>query len=151
MLPIFRHDLGDSDGQQTWEALALLVALRLWRHHWHSQRFRVVIQGDSMTALHVLLDTRAKSEANNIIAREISLELGAWLYRPDEIEHIPGVTNVVPDFLSRCVAEKKDEPWPKQLLNAEGMQRPPRDASGYVSLVPPRLAGRRKRVKKVVG
>ena len=37
----FRWDLGDSDGQQTWEALALLVALRLWRHRWHSQRFRV--------------------------------------------------------------------------------------------------------------
>ena len=102
-----------------------------------------------MTALHMLLDIKTKSETNNLLARELALELGAGLYRPDEIEHIPGLTNTIPDFLSRCMAEKKGEPWPKQLQGVQRDRCPPRDAAWYLSLVPPRRQGRRKRVRKV--
>ena len=46
---------GDCKGQQTWECLATLVALRLWFAHWQHVRVCLRIRSDSTTALQLLL------------------------------------------------------------------------------------------------
>ena len=133
----FNQVLGSSRGQQTWEALALLVSLRLWRSWWCSSRFRVIVHSDSVTALYLLVNGTTRSEVNVAIAREVSLELGSGLYSPDEAVHIPGVTNVIPDALSR-LGEDSARPLPAALANAKQIEVPARVASWYLAAVPPR-------------
>eukprot|EP00972_Heterocapsa_arctica_P018576 2744264-Heterocapsa_arctica.AAC.1 len=43
----FSHALGESQGQQTWEALAVLVALRLWAPRWKGKRVVIRVRSDS--------------------------------------------------------------------------------------------------------
>ena len=137
---------GDENGQQLWEALALLVALRAWREVWSAGRSHLTMEGDSMTALYMLLDVTTRSDINVTIAREIALELGSAIYRPDCVRHVPGITNKVPDYLSRCMAEPiASQPWPAALRTAQRVFPAPRDASWYLALRPPRRPRRRNR------
>ena len=39
----FGHEIGSAEGQQSWEALAILVALRLWRRLWLITRAVIVV------------------------------------------------------------------------------------------------------------
>ena len=143
----FGHAVGADTGQQTWEALTMLVALRTWRHVWAQGRACLTIQGDSITALYLLADTKSRSATNVHIAREVALELGSAAYRPDRIEHIPGLTNVIPDFLSRRSCEDyASRPWPDALRNATQVPVEPRGPSWYLAAEPPRPPVRRKRV-----
>ena len=99
-----------------------------------------------MTALYMLLDVKTRSDINVTIARELALELGAALYRPDCIRHVPGVTNKVPDYLSRCMAEPvASQPWPAALRGSQQDHPPARDASWYLARGPPRRTRRRIR------
>ena len=45
---MFAHARGDHTGQQTWEALALLVALRLWAPLWKGKRVVITVRSDSV-------------------------------------------------------------------------------------------------------
>ena len=56
---ILGHPLGTSDGQQAWEALATLVALRLWSSRWRNRRVQMAIISDSGTALALSLQMKA--------------------------------------------------------------------------------------------
>ena len=44
----------DSTNQQALEALAILVALRLWRYHWASVRCLLHVSTDNMAALQMI-------------------------------------------------------------------------------------------------
>ena len=44
---------------------------------------------------------KSKSAAVNLVVREAALDMAEGLYRIDVREHIPGVTNLWPDALSR--------------------------------------------------
>ena len=151
--PISSHDertfglrAGDEDGQQLWEALSMLVALRTWRHIWATGRCNLTVEGDSMTALYMLVDIKSRSDINVLIAREIALELGSATYRPDQVRHIPGITNKLPDYLSRCMAPPHSElPFPAALAGARRAHPAVRDASWYLARdVPRRARGRRR-------
>ena len=50
------------------------------------------------------LTSRTKSRSINIVAKELALELGDSLYRPDIVTHIPGLSNKLADYLSRLMA-----------------------------------------------
>ena len=40
-----------SEGQQVWEALVLLAAIRPWREHWQDKRVSLQVKSDSVSAL----------------------------------------------------------------------------------------------------
>ena len=99
----FQHAIGDAAGQQTWETLAALVALRLWKDRWVDKRVSIKVRGDSVAMLTVVLKLKAAaSAALGLIAREIAIDLAESALPPDiRASHLPGVTNTIADSLSR--------------------------------------------------
>jgi len=89
-------------GQQVWECLAILVAIRLWAHLWAQDRMILRVRGDNIGALTLLVKLRppTKSPAMGIIARELALDLAQLSFQP-EATHTPGLSHVVADLLSR--------------------------------------------------
>jgi hypothetical protein len=99
----FRAAKGDPKHTTLWEGLALLVAFRLWLPRvGFGATFRV--KSDSLSSLLMLSKGRAKSPELNVIAREVALDQALLVYRLTFLEHIPGVTNLEADFLSRVFA-----------------------------------------------
>ena len=47
----FGHEIGSADGQQSWECLAILVAIDIWHAKWAQQRVVLKIKGDNVAAL----------------------------------------------------------------------------------------------------
>ena len=92
---------GSSDGQEVWEALAGLVALRVWSKYWQGQRAKLHVRGDNVGALTLFSTLKSGSPPLTKIAREFALDLGKAEYRPDLVQHIPGIVNKVNDCLSR--------------------------------------------------
>ena len=60
---------GDHLGQQVWEALAMLIALRQWAWCWKGQRMSLTVRGDHVTALTMVRNLKAGSPALANIAR----------------------------------------------------------------------------------
>eukprot|EP00435_Cladocopium_sp_Y103_P060722 s646_g22.t1 len=92
---------GCHEEQQTWEALAGLVALRHWASQWQGQRARLQIRSDNIGALVMLTKLKGGSKALTLIAREYALDLGQAQWRPDLVTHVPGIANKTCDALSR--------------------------------------------------
>jgi hypothetical protein len=90
------------DGQQVWECLAILIAVRLWAHIWSQERIVLRVCGDNVGALTLLVKLRppTKNPAMGIIARELALDLAQLSFQPDAT-HTPGLSHVVADVLSR--------------------------------------------------
>ena len=97
----------DSVGQQLWECLALLVALRLWQPLWAPHRLNISVRGDNVGALTLLLKMRPHSPQHAIIARELSLITIESPFFPS-IVHTPGLAHVTADYLSRIYDESTD-------------------------------------------
>ena len=121
---------GDPKGQQTWESLALLVALRLWAAEWQQRKFQINVKSDSMVALVMATKLKAAGVHTNRIARELAMDLGRGLYVPAIKEHTPGVANVLPDALSRLAAPCPPE-FQIELKDIPLTQAPVRDRSYY--------------------
>ena len=51
----FDLKLGDPAGQQVWESLGALAALRLWAPRWQNRRVRLTVKGDSIAMLTTVL------------------------------------------------------------------------------------------------
>ena len=51
---------GDSTGQQVWEALSVVCALRLWAEKWAQRRTHLRVTGDSVSALTMVVKMNAK-------------------------------------------------------------------------------------------
>ena len=98
---ILKITKGSSVDQQVCESLAMLVGLRLWSGSWKLSRSRLLVKGDSVTALTLVLHCRGTTGSMGVIAREIALDIAESVYRPDLGVHIPGVMNVLADKLSR--------------------------------------------------
>ena len=90
------------NGQQVWECLAILVAIRLWAHLWSRERMILRIRGDNIGALTLLVKLRppTSNPAMGIIARELALHFAQLSFQPDAV-HTPGLAHVVADVLSR--------------------------------------------------
>lgn len=104
----FAATRGDSKWNTLWEAVALLVAARLWLP---GLGYGVVvrIKSDNMSALISISKGKAKTAELNIVAREFAIDQAKKDYLIKWLEHIPGVTNVQADALSRATA-----PIPKE-------------------------------------
>ena len=105
LLNKFRAAKGDPRHTTLWEGLALLVAFRLWLPR-VGFGATVRVKSDSLSSLFMLSKGRAKSPELNFIAREVALDQALQVYSLTFLEHIPGVTNLEADFLSRVFAPK---------------------------------------------
>ena len=125
---------GDCRGQQVWEALAGLVALRTWSPYW--QHFPVVLQvrNDNVGALTLFSTLKGGSTALSVIAREFALDLGKATCRPALIQHLPGITNKTCDALSRRFDPHYTFELPRCLLHAKPIVPPTRDKTWWRSL-----------------
>ena len=125
--------LGSPDGQQVWESLALLMALRIWRSYWVRRGVELHIGSDSVSALSLLMKLRAKPKAKGLgrIARELALDFSRCSYRPRWHEHIPGVSNVVSDKLSRRFQPGKSFVLPEVLKHATEAKVPIRNENFF--------------------
>ena len=95
--------IGDPSGQQVWEALALLQALKLWAKHWKREGLDLMVSSDSVTALSVMISLRQRPGSKGLatVVKEMALEFSRSSYRPRWHQHIPGIANDVADRLSR--------------------------------------------------
>jgi hypothetical protein len=98
----FSASLGDSAFTTTWEALAILVAVRAWRTEFKCCRFS--IRSDSLGALSSIAKMASPSKGLALILREFALDESGQTWGFDTLTHIPGVSNVLADPLSRLSA-----------------------------------------------
>ena len=104
----FKVQLADNEGQQIWESLNVLVALRLWQSWWRRTQVCLVVKSDNITALTLLCKLKGSSASLNIIARELALDFGDCSYRPTVVTHAPGISLVTADTLSRRFQPSKE-------------------------------------------
>lgn len=132
----FKHELGSSTGQQTWEALILLIALRQWKSHWRHVRCRLHLRGDNVSALIMVMSMKVKGFGPASIAREIALDLADAIFAPQIASHVPGIANEVCDVLSRKQDPSKAASWklPGVLAEAIHVQVPCRNSDYYFTM-----------------
>ena len=139
---MFKCKIGDPEGQQTWESLNVLVALRIWRAHWLGVRAVLEVKADNVTALSMLAKLKGSTPNLNVIAREMALDIGDSAYRPQVITHCPGIAIKAADALSRKFQPKsskdnKDVTLHTSLHGIREVVPPVRDPKFYMSLNPP--------------
>ena len=120
-----------SSGQQAFEALALLVAVRLWLPHFKTQRVKICLRGDNMAALYAVAKMQPKSKALGIVARELALDLADASYAVDFVQHVAGLANGSADSLSRKWQPGKEFVLPSLLASATEVQAPTRCPSWW--------------------
>ena len=131
---IFGHESGSSSGQQTWECLAVLVALRLWSEEWRRERVVLEVRGDSVAALTMAMCMKAGGSGPGMVSRELALLIGEATFRPTVFSHIPGIANVSADGLSRRFEPGKKFAVPACLLRVPEWTAPERPPAWYRSL-----------------
>ena len=98
---VLQRERGCHTGQQAFEALALLVAYRLWCPLMKRQRSVLAVRNDNIGALTLMASLKTSGPAMGLIARELALDLAQSEYFPQVTSHLPGVANVTADVLSR--------------------------------------------------
>ena len=112
----------------SWEALAILIAVRGWLADRGALTATVV--SDFLAALGVVGALSSTEYGLNRVARELALDLALSRYRLGVVEHLRGVANVVPDALSRLSAPDP-KPFPLACLACPRMLPPPRTPSWW--------------------
>ena len=77
------------------------------------------IRSDNIGALSLFAFLKGSSQPLRLIAAEFALDLGKAEFRPDLIQHIPGITNTICDILSRRYDPNKTFYVPTQLRYAK--------------------------------
>jgi hypothetical protein len=98
----FGLTIGEAAGTTTWEALAILVAVRAFRPR--SGGVRIRLRSDSLSTLFAVSSMKAKAPGLSLIMAELALERAELDTDISECVHIPGVTNTIADALSRLSA-----------------------------------------------
>jgi len=127
----FGHKIGDAAGQQTWEALSQLVALREWKSYWMELQIQLGVRSDSIGTLTLLRTLKATGSGPNLIAREIALEFGDASFRPSFYAHLPGIVNKAADYLSRIHQPGFKEACPPYLASLTPQIPPVRHPDWY--------------------
>ena len=97
---LFGFTIGSPNGQQVWESLAALIALRMCRSCWGQRTLRLAVRGDSVTMLSLVVNLRPSTRQLAIIGQEMAFEIAQAVFVPVIAEHVPGVANVCADALS---------------------------------------------------
>ena len=129
--------VADCACQQTVEALAVLVALRCWKHRWRGKPIVLRVKSDSISALVLTLNLKTRGKGAGIVARELALDVAASEYAPHVAEHIPGVENILADALSRQFEPGFDYALPTIFANVPESVLPLRGEDYFRTLQPP--------------
>ena len=92
-------------------------------------------------ALGAAISMSSPSELLNAVGREIAFDAAVGDYQVMVFEHVPGVANKVPDWLSRVrrpASHGTNGPRPASLEGAEAVEIPRRDAAWWRTRVAPR-------------
>ena len=128
----FASPVGDSRGQQYWEALNVLVATRLWGRLFAAQQVTLRVRADSLTALRLLVRLASSSPLLNGLGAELALTLETWGIEQVFAQHIPGAMNIIADQLSRRSQPGAPAGLPPALAHARRKAVPPRDAAFFL-------------------
>ena len=128
----FGHAVGADSGQQVWEALCILVAVRSWKSMWSTQRCTLTIKSDNISAL--VMASKLKITSSKLIAQELALDLSEAAFMPKHVTHVPGVMNVWADALSRLSDPRGHYRVPPQLLSVARSVPSRRSAAFYTTL-----------------
>lgn len=126
---------GESSAQQVVEALAVLVALKMWRRYWKKPGVALRIRSDNVGVLTLLVKLRPNQQSHGmtLIARELALEFGTAAYKPRVFQHIPGLANDWADILSRLYQPNKLARIPGEFHAARRDVPQPRDEAYYAT------------------
>ncbi len=126
----FGLSIGEAAGTTTWEALAVLVAVRVFRPR--SGRVRIRLRSDSLSTLFAVASMKAKAPGLSLIMAELALERAELGTDISECVHIPGVTNTIADALSRLTAPD-GKPLPSEIYPSLQVPLPLRDDRFWTS------------------
>ena len=129
--------VADCACQQTVEALAVLAALRCWKHRWRGQPIVLRVKSDSISALVLTLNLKTRGKSAGIVARELALDVAASEYAPHVAEHIPGIENTLADALSRQFEPGFQYKLPLEFAAVTETVLPPRGIDYFRTLQPP--------------
>ena len=121
----FSAKRGESGFTTLWEALTLLISIRQWLVQKSLSNVR--IKSDSLGALRLAMELSSSSPHLNKVAQEIALHLAIGDAQISLLEHIPGITNIQADALSRLNAPDA-KTIPGSLSNAKRVFPPNWDA-----------------------
>eukprot|EP00971_Amphidinium_carterae_P334202 6469348-Amphidinium_carterae.1 len=94
-------EIGNHRFQAAFEALALLIAMRVWKRWWLGSHCQLLAKSDSMAALAVFEKQRSANPVLNMIAREMALDRAEAAFEPVvDLAHVPGKLNEWADALS---------------------------------------------------
>ena len=127
-----------SASQQAFEALVLLVALRVWQYTWAKTRCIIHVSSDNMGALSMMCRMQPHSASLGVVAREVALDIADAIYEPQLASHVPGVANVAADALSRKYQPDFQYALPAILQASAEVHPPERTPSWWRSTVPTR-------------
>eukprot|EP00969_Alexandrium_andersonii_P372461 15481767-Alexandrium_andersonii.AAC.1 len=134
--------IGGPQFNTLWEALAVLVSLRVWRALF-TRKTPVSVSSDNLGALAILQQHSTPSVALTTIAQECALDDALDPYPLAQLRHIPGVSNDIADALSRQYAPVP-KAFPRVLASVRRSIAPARGAQFY-HCPQPRIAGARLR------
>ena len=123
--------------QQALEALAVLVSLREFATYWKKERITLSIRTDNMASLVMLTKMQPHSHQLGIVARELALDISDAVFCPEIVQHIPGISNVAADALSRKGDPHKKVAVPSYLTESTKHVCSIRNKSWWRSLVLP--------------
>ena len=127
----FNARIGEANGQQYWEALAILASLRIWGQIIAEHSATVRVRGDSVVALTLARKLASSSPLLNGIGAEIALELETHDICEVITTHTPGKLLVLADYLSRDGLRLKSTSHPGPLRSAKRRKVPVRDDNYY--------------------
>ena len=122
---------GDASGQQPCEALSALVGMRMWKMWWCERRCTVGLRGGNITALTMALTLKAPRGPVKKVARVFALDYADAAFEPEYAQHVPGVTNILADLLSRRYDPAHAAGWqlPPLLRDVPRVRVPVRDSN----------------------
>ena len=136
----FSARVGEPASNTLWEALAVLVALRVWRAHC-GPRAPLQIRSDNLGVLQSLQSRTAPAASLQTIMQELSLDEEIGNFGIRALVHIPGASNVVADALPRLTAPEP-KAFPPELSGARRSLVPARSSGFYLTLRPARARAR---------
>ena len=120
--------IGESAHMPTLEALAILNAIRLWGS---DAEVAFAVRSDALGAIQAMANLRSKNLNVNRIAAELALDIVDKQYQPLRLTHIAGVSNVIPDFLSRLLQPGTSAGECSELRHAKRLAAPKRDLAWW--------------------
>ena len=119
--------------------MSLFIAIRLWSNLWRSRFIQLHLRSDNIGALTVFSAVKSAPGGMNRVAVEYALSAAEGAYKPQVVEHLPGVANTIADMLSRRLDPEYSASWkvPSFLFCATRVTTGPRTRAWWRSLAVP--------------